>query len=133
VFREVVRENNLKKGKDVQFKRNYWARCIVVCKDTNCKYMVYGCKCKDEESFEILSLQPKHTCKRKHKNSIVNYRWIANKPIDKFVTHPNIHVSALLGEVKDKWGVDIPDCQLYAARRANDRIQGKQIQQYHRI
>jgi hypothetical protein len=56
------------------------------------------------KSFEIRSLQPKHTCTRKHKNSIVNSRWIADKLIDMFVTQPNIPISSLMGEVKDGEG-----------------------------
>jgi len=53
IFRDVVRECNVNKGNDVKFKKNYLARCIMVCKDTCCKYKIYGRKCKDEESFEI--------------------------------------------------------------------------------
>lgn len=79
----------------------------MVCRDTNCKYRVYGFKCKDEESFEIRSFQPKHTYTRRHKSSIVNSRWIADKLIDKFVTQPTIPITAFLGEIKDKWGVDV--------------------------
>jgi hypothetical protein len=59
VFREAIRENNLRKGKDIRFKKNYLAKFIVVC--------------KDDDSFEIRSLRPKHSCTRRHKNSIVKY------------------------------------------------------------
>jgi len=37
----------------------------------------------------------------------VNSIWIDDKLIDKFVTKPNIPITALLGEVKDKWRVDV--------------------------
>jgi hypothetical protein len=53
VFRNAVRETNVNIGKDVEFRRNYLAKCIVVCRDTRCKYRIYGRKCKDEESFEV--------------------------------------------------------------------------------
>lgn len=98
----------------------------MVCRDTNYKYRVYECKRKGEKSSEIKSLQPKRTCKRRYKNSIVSSRWIADRPIEKFVTEPNISISALLGKVKDRWEVDAPDWQLYAAQRmVKERIQGK--------
>jgi hypothetical protein len=41
MFREVVRVYNLKKGKDILFKKNETTKCIVVCRDTRYKYR--GC------------------------------------------------------------------------------------------
>jgi hypothetical protein len=43
--------------------------------------------------------------------------WIADKLIDKFRAQPNMPLKAILGEVKDKWGVDVNDWQMYRARR----------------
>jgi hypothetical protein len=134
LFREAVRDNNLRKGKDVFFKKNYLARCIVVCRDPGCKYRVYGRKCRDEESFEIRSYQPKHKCTRRHKNTIVKSTWIANKLLEKFRAQPNMPLTAMQGEVKDKWGVDTPKAVLYRARRlAKVAIQGKVKVQYNRL
>ncbi|XP_062153473.1 uncharacterized protein LOC133861694 [Alnus glutinosa] len=62
-------------------------------------------QCKDEESFEVRSFQSKHTCKRKHKNSIVKAKWIADKLIDKFRAQPNMLVKAIVEEVEgSEWG-----------------------------
>jgi hypothetical protein len=109
IFREAIRENNLRNKKDIRFKKNYLAKCIVVCRDPGCRYQVYGRKCKDEESFEIRSIQAKHTYTRKHRNSTVKSSWIADKLIDKFRTQPNMPLKAILREVKDKWCVDVND------------------------
>jgi hypothetical protein len=102
VFRDAVRESNVNMGKDVNFKKNYLAKCIVICRDTSCKNRIYGRQCKDEESFEVRSFQSKHTCKRKHKNSIVKAKWIADKLIDKFRAQPNMLVKAIVEEVNDR-------------------------------
>jgi hypothetical protein len=134
VFREAIRENNLRNGKDIRFTKNYLAKCIVVCRDPDCRYWVYGCKCKDEESFEIRSIQAKHTCTRKHRNSTVKSSWLADKLIDKFKVQPNMLMKAILGEVKDKWGVDVNDWQMYRARRiAKEMIQSKEKLQYNKL
>jgi hypothetical protein len=55
-----------------------------VCRDPSYDYRVYGRQMVDEESFEIRSLRPKHSCTRVYKSSIVNSRWIANKLFYKF-------------------------------------------------
>ncbi|XP_059461824.1 uncharacterized protein LOC132190802 [Corylus avellana] len=94
--------------------------------DPGCRYRVYGRKCNDQESFEIRSIQDKHTCTRQHRNSTVKSGWIADKLIDKFRVPPNMPLKAILGEVKDKWGVDVNNCQLYRARRiVREMLQGK--------
>jgi hypothetical protein len=51
MFREAVRVYNLKKGKDILFKKNETSRCVAVCRDNRCKYRVYGKKMAGEESF----------------------------------------------------------------------------------
>jgi hypothetical protein len=107
IFRTAVRECNLNMGKYIKFKKNYLAKCIVVCRDPKCKYRLHGRKWKEEESFEIRSFQSKHTCRRNHKNSIVKSSWITNKLIEKFRAQPNMLIKAILGEVKDRWGVDV--------------------------
>ena len=60
--------------------------------------------------------------------------WIADKLIDKFRAQPNMPLKAILGEVKDKWGVDVNDWQIYRARRiAKEVIQGKEKLQYNSL
>jgi hypothetical protein len=134
VFREAVRECNVKMGKDVKFKRNYLAKCVVICRDEHCKYRIYGRKCKDEESFEVRSFQPKHSCRRRHENSILKSNWIADKLIDKFRAQPNMPVKAIVEEVKGRWGVDVKEHRLYRARKlAKDKIRGKLDEQYNKL
>jgi hypothetical protein len=82
IFKNAVRETNVNMGKDVKFKRNYLVKFIVVCRDTRCKYRIYGCKCKDKESFEIRSVQSVHNCRRKHKNSILKSSCIVDNGRD---------------------------------------------------
>jgi hypothetical protein len=70
-FMEFVRMFNLKRGKDITFKRNERRKCIVVYKEPNCNYRVYARKMPDEETFQIKSMQSEHLCCRQFKNSIV--------------------------------------------------------------
>jgi hypothetical protein len=47
-FRKAVRQYNILRGKDLRFKKNELKRIVVVCKDSNCKYRVYGRQLKNE-------------------------------------------------------------------------------------
>jgi hypothetical protein len=42
MFREAVKMYNVRRGKDVRFKRNERRKCIVLCRDPKCHYRVYG-------------------------------------------------------------------------------------------
>jgi hypothetical protein len=106
----------------------------VVCREPGCRYRVYGRKCEDQEAFEIRSIQDKHTCTRQHRISAVKSPWIACKLIDKFRAQPNMPLKAILGEVKEKWCVDVDNWQLHKARRiAKEMLQGKVKLQYTRL
>jgi hypothetical protein len=41
-FRKVVKQYNIIRGKDLRFKKNELKRIAVVCKESRCKYRVYG-------------------------------------------------------------------------------------------
>lgn len=52
MFREVMREENVLKGKDIKFKKNDSDNAIVVCRDAlKYEYRVYGRWMKGEMTF----------------------------------------------------------------------------------
>jgi hypothetical protein len=88
----------------------------------------------DEESFEIRSLTPKHSCTHVYKSSIVNSRWIADKLFDKLQIQPDIPIPMMRDEVKRKWNVDVSKSQMYRGRRmAGKMIYGNLGQQYSKL
>jgi len=42
MFREAVKEFNVRRGKNIRFLKNERRKCIVVCKDPKCYYRVYA-------------------------------------------------------------------------------------------
>jgi hypothetical protein len=87
-FRKAVREYNLFRGKDVVLTKNDGDRVIGVCtsKAKGCPWRVYGSLVTGERIFMLKSLNPKHQCTRCYKSSIVTFKWIADKMINKFRT-----------------------------------------------
>jgi hypothetical protein len=101
-FREAVKEYTVQRDKEIRFKKNDRRMSIVVCKDEKCKYRVYGRQASNEQTFKIISMQPKHMCGRQYKNSIVNAAWISNKLIEKFRVQPKMPLEVIQHEVKEK-------------------------------
>lgn len=133
-FRKVVKQANIVKGKDLIFKKNERTRVVAVCKDINCNYRVYGRLLKDESSFILVSLRPRHSCTRRYKNHMINSTWIAEWCIDSFRNQPNMPIDVLQKEVKSRWNVDVHVSSLYRAKKkAQNKIYGKLDEQYHRL
>jgi hypothetical protein len=102
LFREAIRECNVKRWRDIKFEKMKKAKCVAMCRDPSCDYKVYGRQMVYKESFEIRSLTPKHSCTRVYKISIVNSRWIAYKLINKFKIQPDMSIPVVRDEMKRK-------------------------------
>jgi hypothetical protein len=76
-FRKAVKQYNILGEKDLRFKKNELKRIVVICKDSNCRYKVYGRQFKNEQTFLLVSIRPKHTCTRRYQNHMVTLTWIA--------------------------------------------------------
>jgi hypothetical protein len=131
LFREAVKQYNVQRGKDIQFVKNERARCVALCTDPSCDYKVYGRQMSDEQSFEVRSLRPKHSCTCVYKSSIVNSRWISDKLFDKFKIQPDMPLEVIQDEVKRRWNVEVTRSQMYRGRRrAGKQIFGSLGEQY---
>jgi hypothetical protein len=134
LFREAVKQYNVRRGKDIRFEKNERAKCVAVCRDPGCGYRVYGRQMATEASFEIRSLRPTHSCTRVYKSSIVNSRWIADKLYDKFKVQPDMPLRVIQDEVKRKWNVEVSRSQMYRGRKkAEKKIYGCLGEQYGRL
>jgi hypothetical protein len=99
-FRKAIKQANVLKGKDLAYQKNSRKKLIVVCADKKCKYRVYGRQLKDEETFMLISIKPKHTCARRYKNHLITSNWIAEWCMDSFRDQPNMPIDVLKKKVK---------------------------------
>jgi hypothetical protein len=120
-FRKAIKQFNVLKGKDLAYQKNSRKKLIVVCADKKCNYRVYGRQLKDEATFMLISIKPKHTCARRYKNYLITSNWIAEWCIDSFRDQLNMPIDVLKKKVKKKWNVDIQDSSLYWQGRRHKR------------
>jgi hypothetical protein len=133
-FRKAIKQYNILRGKDLRFKKNEFKRIVVFCKDSNCRYRVYGRQLKNEQTFLLVSIRPKHTYTSWYQNHMVTSNWIAEWCMDSFREQPNMPIDVLCKKVKNKWNVDVHVSSLYRARKkARESIYGKLDEQYHRL
>jgi hypothetical protein len=116
-FRKVVRQYNIIRRKDLKFKKNEKKRIMIVCKDAKCKYRVYGRQLKDEMTFLLISLRPKHSYTRKYQNHMITSSWIADWCMESFRELPNMPIDVLQKKVKAKYNVDVHMSSPYRVRK----------------
>jgi hypothetical protein len=121
LFREAVKQYNVRRRNDIKFVKNERAKCVAVCRDPSCEYRVYGRQMATEASFELRSLRPKHTCSQLYKSSIINSRWISNKLYDKFKIQLDTPLRVIQDEVKRKWNVEVSRSQMYRGRKKAEK------------
>jgi len=133
-FRKAIKQANVLKGKDLAYQKNSRKKLIALYADKKCKYRVYGRQLKDEATFMLILIKPKHTCARRYKNHLITSNWIAEWCMDSFRDQPNMPIDVLKKKVKKKWNVDVHDNSLYRARKkAQESIFGKLGEQYYRL
>jgi hypothetical protein len=133
-FRKAIRQYNILRGKDLKFKKNEKKMIVVVCKDEMCRYRVYGRQLKNEMTFLLVSLRPKHNYNRTYKNHMITSSWIADWCIESFREQPNMPIEILHKKVNSKYNVDVHVSSLYRARKkARETIYGKEDEQYYRL
>ena len=90
---------------------------ITRCKDKKCKYRVYGRTLKNESTFLLVSLIPRHICTRSYKNHMITSDLIAEWCMESFRIQSDLPIKVLRKEVKAKWYVDAHVSSLYRARK----------------
>jgi hypothetical protein len=133
-FRKAMRQYNIIRGKDMKFKKNEKKRIVIVCKDARCKYRVYGRQLKNEMTFLLIFLWPKHNCTRRYQNHMVTSSWITDWCMDSFREQPNMPIDVLEKKLKAKYNVDVHMSSLYRARKkAIETIYCKEDELYHQL
>jgi hypothetical protein len=134
LFREAVKQYNVRRGNDIRFEKNERAKCVAVCRDPSCGYRVYGRQMATDASFEIRSLRPKHSCTRVYKSSIVNSMWIADKLMISLRINQTCHCEWYKMKSKGNGMLKSPGVKfLEVGRRQKKKIYGGLGEQYGRL
>ena len=86
-FKDVVREYAVKGGYDVKFTKSQTWKVQVNCSD-GCEWRLYISKMSGENTLQIKTYKPTHTCNKSYKNRQVTSAFLASKYVNKFRTTP---------------------------------------------
>ena len=153
VFRKALRYHAIECGYNYYYLHNGRSRITVYCynrcdclkskarivncvcgKDKRCYFKVHAKKLKDEETFQIRSYIPEHTCGHQHINNKVTALYLAEKYVEDWRENPNWDLRAFKKRVNRELGCEVKYSKCYMAKRiAKKMIVGDASEEYSRV
>ncbi|KAH7835968.1 hypothetical protein Vadar_031565 [Vaccinium darrowii] len=138
VFRKLLKEYHLKHGCDFKYIKNESKRVTVKCSEAedeySCKWRLHASRVGDTTTFQIKTIQGKHTCGRKYESRWASAKWLAGKYLHNFIDDPNWKFEAVKNDVRRKLYLDVSKKQIYRAKRkAQEIVEEKYGDQYKRL
>ncbi|XP_057515640.1 uncharacterized protein LOC130797170 [Amaranthus tricolor] len=153
VFRKALRYHAIECGYNYYYLHNGTNRISVYCynrcdcmklkgrivncvcgKEKKCYFKVHAVKLKDEETVQIRSYFPNHTCGHQHQNKKVTALYLAEKYIDDWRDNPTWELKAFKKRVNRELGCEVKYSKCYMAKRiAMKMLYGDASEEYSRV
>lgn len=134
VFRQYLKEYNVKYGYDIKYLKNENKRITAKCKH-GCTWRIQASPIgRFGKTFQIKSLKGEHNCGRHYDNGHVNSSYLGRKFADEVRDNPDINPNVLKKKIRRKIMINVSKWQAYRAKRkAKEEIQGDLADQYLRL
>ncbi|XP_061370966.1 uncharacterized protein LOC133313586 [Gastrolobium bilobum] len=122
-FREALKEWSISRGVEYKCKKSDRTRVRAICKvSKDCKFLVHASSVGGENTFQIKSWNPDHTCPREAKNNLITSDYLGKKLLEDFRANPKESILGMQNRVNKILGYDIGLQRLYRARRKAMKI-----------
>ncbi|RYQ99384.1 hypothetical protein Ahy_B07g087331 [Arachis hypogaea] len=108
-------------------------RVRAVCQP-GCPFWLYAAKMKEEATWQLRSMNLKHTCGQSHRVGIMHTSWLSRAFKKKVEHNPKVKIKELVNKAQRKWNLTVTTSMAARSRQAAlDDIQGEYRKQYKRI
>ncbi|KAI5342953.1 hypothetical protein L3X38_010829 [Prunus dulcis] len=108
-------------------------RLSAKCKE-GCKWRLYASLMQGENTYQIKSYTPKHSCSKGFHNKNITSTFLSQRYMSKIKDDPKIKKTTLQLEVHRELGYEVSTDQCYKAKRkAQTLIEGTYAQQYEKL
>ncbi|RYR34102.1 hypothetical protein Ahy_A10g048827 [Arachis hypogaea] len=99
-----------------------------------CPFWLYAAKMSEEETWQLRSVNLKHTCGQSHRVGILHTGWLSKAFRKKVEGNPKVKIKDLVNKAQRKWNLTVTISMAARFRQAAlDEIQGAYQKQYKRI
>ncbi|KAH7864939.1 hypothetical protein Vadar_000164 [Vaccinium darrowii] len=102
--------------------------------EVGCMFRLHASRVDNTSNFQIKTITGEHTCGRKYQSRWASTEWLAKKYLDNLIDDPDWKVTAMQNDVKRAWMLDVPQSQIYRAKKKAELIvEGDYGEQYFRL
>ncbi|CAN1120663.1 hypothetical protein LINPERHAP2_LOCUS335 [Linum perenne] len=132
-LKKAIKNYSLINHRPLRFKHSDPKRLQVVCQ-TGCPWRIWASKRQDGR-VQIKKAELEHSgCVLKYKNRFGDYKYIANKYVQRFQVDPEWSTRSVVQTVQEDLHMNISNSKAWRIRRtANKMVRGKEIEQYARL
>ncbi|RYR68266.1 hypothetical protein Ahy_A03g014752 [Arachis hypogaea] len=132
-FKDTVTSYVVQTIRGLRYAKLELVRVRAVCQP-GCLFWLYAAKMKEEVTWQLRSMNLKHTCGQLHRIGIMHTLWLSRVFKNKVEHNPKVKIKELVNNAQRKWNLTVTTSM--AARSwqaALDDIQGEYRKQYKRI
>jgi len=133
IFKDVVRDYSIWKGKDIRWVKDESYRARAKCKQhvKGCQWEIYCRRNNLRKSFQIKTYHEHHTCSRDSYISTANRKWVVKMLVDKVRVQPTISHKEVYDYFKLAFNVILGDSKITRSlREAREIVEGSEKEQY---
>ncbi|RYR71786.1 hypothetical protein Ahy_A02g006008 [Arachis hypogaea] len=132
-FKDTVTAYAVQTARAITFRKCDLQRVRAVCTG-ECPFWVYAAKMKEEDTWQLCSMNLSHTCTQAHRVGIMHSRWLGKGFKKKVSSNPKVKIRELVSKAQKKWNLTVTKSMATRTKQiALDEIQGTFREQYKRI
>ncbi|RYQ95415.1 hypothetical protein Ahy_B08g090689 [Arachis hypogaea] len=132
-FKDTVIAYAVQTRRGLRYAKLDLVRVRAVCQE-GCPFWLYAAKMSEEETWQLRSMNLKHTCGQSHRVGILHTGWLSKAFRKKVESNPKVKIKDLVNKAQRKWNLTVTTSMVARSKQAAlDEIQGAYRKQYKRI
>ncbi|RYR47835.1 hypothetical protein Ahy_A07g033811 [Arachis hypogaea] len=105
-FKDIVIAYAVQRARAITFRKCDLQRVRAVCTG-KCPFWLYAAKMKEEDSWQLRSMNLTHTCTQTHRVGILHSRWLGKAFKKKVESNPKVKIRELVSKAQKKWNLTV--------------------------
>ncbi|RYQ84685.1 hypothetical protein Ahy_B10g104138 isoform A [Arachis hypogaea] len=132
-FKDTVMSYAVQTRRKLKYAKLDLVRVRAACQ-SGCPFWLYAAKMKEEATWQLRSMNLKHTCGQSHRVGIMHTSWLGRTFKKKVEHNPRVKIKELVNKAQRKWNLTVTTSMVARSRQAAlDDIHGEYRKQYKRI
>ncbi|RYR63341.1 hypothetical protein Ahy_A04g021141 [Arachis hypogaea] len=105
-FKDTVTAYAVQRARPITFRKCDLQRVRAVCTG-ECPFWLYAAKMKEEDTWQLRSMNLTHTCTQTHRVGILHSKWLGKAFKKKVESNPKVKIRELVSKAQKKWNLTV--------------------------